>query len=114
MAQIQEFPKCRCPHPIGRYLLVGGHLKWPQCFRQIELVTDANVATEVARREATARTKGVPFSMDKVIFHHPRRAQMSQKDSIGTREALGIWLIGCNVILSSSLIPQTKTRHRRH
>ncbi|CAL1147165.1 unnamed protein product, partial [Cladocopium goreaui] len=41
---------------------------------QIELVTDANVATEVARREATARTKGVPFSMDKVIFHHPRLA----------------------------------------
>ena len=48
----------RCPHPICRYLMVDGHLKCPQCFRQIEPVTDANIATEVARREATARTKG--------------------------------------------------------
>lgn len=59
--------------------MVDGRVKCPQCFRQIEPVTDANIATEVARREAMARTKGVPFSMDKVLFHHARRAKMSQK-----------------------------------
>ena len=73
--QIQGFPKTKCPHPICQYNMIDGHLKCPQCHRQVEPVTDANVATEVARREATARTKGIPFSMDKVIFHHPRRAR---------------------------------------
>ena len=79
VTQIHEYPNMRCPHPICRYLMVDGRVKCPQCFRQIEPVTDANIATEVARREAMARTKGVPFSMDKVLFHHARRAKMSQK-----------------------------------
>ena len=77
--QIQGFPRTRCTHPICRYNMVDGHLKCPQCHRQLEPVTDANVATEVARREAMARTKGIPFSMDRVIFHHPRRARFSAR-----------------------------------
>ena len=74
--QIQGFPKVRCNHPICRYNMVDGHLKCPQCHRQMEPVTDANVATEVARREATARTKGIPFSMDKVIFPSPKKGEV--------------------------------------
>ena len=46
--QIQGFPKTRCPHPICQYHMIDGHLKCPQCHRQIEPVTDANIATEVA------------------------------------------------------------------
>ena len=56
--QIQGFPKTKCHHPICQYNMVDGHLKCLQCHRQIEPVTDANVATQAARREATARTKG--------------------------------------------------------
>ena len=73
--QIQDTPQVQCRHPICGYLMIDGHLKCPQCFRQMEPVTDANIATEVARREASARTRGVPFSMDKVIFNHPRRGR---------------------------------------
>ena len=51
--QIQEFPKTRCLHPTCGYQMVDSHLKWPQCFRQIEPVTEANIATEVARRKAS-------------------------------------------------------------
>ena len=71
--QIQRFPKFRCTHPTCRYNMVDGHLKCPQCGRQMEAVTDANIATEIVRREAMARARGVPFSLDKVVFHHPRR-----------------------------------------
>ena len=49
---------------------------------------DANVATEVARREAPARTKGIPFSMDKVIFHHPRRARFSARAAASSSSGL--------------------------
>ena len=51
--QIQDFPKTRCLHPTCGYQMVDSHLKWPQCFRQIEPVTEANIATEVARRKAS-------------------------------------------------------------
>ena len=78
VSQIQEFPRVRCSHPICRYQMVDGHLKCPQRFRQIEPVTDANIATEVARREASASTRGGPFSMDKVIFNHPRRQKVAR------------------------------------
>ncbi|CAL1151709.1 unnamed protein product, partial [Cladocopium goreaui] len=50
--QIQDTPQVRCSHPICGYLMMDGHLKCPRCFRQMEPVTDANIATEVARREA--------------------------------------------------------------
>ena len=133
----------RCPHPICRYLMVDGHLKCPQCFRQIEPVTDANIATEVARREATARTKGKGGAY--VHGHGPspsseeskdvpcRRQSSSSSGPVRTpsnygcsetwprttcghveKEVLGIWLIGCNVIFSSGSMPRTKTWCRRH
>ena len=60
------------------------HLKCPRCFRQMEPVTDANIATEVARREAMAHTRGVPFSMDKVIFNHPRRGRVARQPEKGS------------------------------
>ena len=50
----------------------------------MEPVTDANIATEVARREAMARTRGVPFSMDKVIFNHPRRGRVARQPEKGS------------------------------
>ena len=64
--------------------MMDGHLKCPRCFRQMEPVTDANIATEVARREAMARTRGVPFSMDKVIFNHPRRGRVARQPEKGS------------------------------
>ena len=70
------YPKMRCPHPICRYLMVDGHLKCPQCFRQIEPVTDTNIATEVARREATARTKG-----KRSAFFHGQGPSPSSEES---------------------------------
>ena len=82
--QIQDSPQVRCRHPICGFLMVDGHLKCPQCFRQMEPVTDANIATEVARREAMARTRGVPFSMDKVIFNHPRRGRVARQPEKGS------------------------------
>ena len=81
--QIQDSPQVRCRHPICGFLMVDGHLKCPQCFRQMEPVTDANIATEVARREAMARTRGVPFSTDKVIFNHPRRGRVARQPEKG-------------------------------
>ncbi|CAL1173822.1 unnamed protein product [Cladocopium goreaui] len=81
--QIQDTPQVRCGHPICGYLMVDGHLKCPRCSRQMEPVTDANIATEVARREAMARTRGVPFSMDKVIFNHPRRGRVARQPEKG-------------------------------
>ena len=78
VTQIQEYPKMRCPHPICRYLMVDGHLKCPQCFRQIEPVTGANIATEVARREATARTKGKGGAY--VHGHDPSPSSEESKD----------------------------------
>ena len=91
--QIQRFPKFRCTHPTCRYNMIDGHLKCPQCGRQMEAVTDANIATEIVRREAMARTRGVPFSLDKVIFHHPRRSRVSKPMSSGatrTRSDYGL------------------------
>ncbi|CAL1159046.1 unnamed protein product [Cladocopium goreaui] len=82
--QIQDTPQVRCSHPICGYLMMDGHLKCPRCFRQMEPVTDANIATEVARREAMARTRGVPFSMDKVIFNHPRRGRVARQPEKGS------------------------------
>ncbi|CAL1139216.1 unnamed protein product [Cladocopium goreaui] len=82
--QIQDSPQVRCSHPICGYLMMDGHLKCPRCFRQMEPVTDANIATEVARREAMARTRGVPFSMDKVIFNHPRRGRVARQPEKGS------------------------------
>ncbi|CAL1157497.1 unnamed protein product [Cladocopium goreaui] len=82
--QIQDTPQVRCGHPICGYLMVDGHLKCPRCSRQMEPVTDANIATEVARREAMARTRGVPFSMDKVIFNHPRRGRVARQPEKGS------------------------------
>ncbi|CAL1159387.1 unnamed protein product [Cladocopium goreaui] len=82
--QIQDTPQVRCGHPICGYLMMDGHLKCPRCFRQMEPVTDANIATEVARREAMARTRGVPFSMDKVIFNHPRRGRVARQPEKGS------------------------------
>ena len=82
--QIQDSPQVRCRHPICGYLMMDGHLKCPRCFRQMEPVTDANIATEVARREAMARTRGVPFSMDKVIFNHPRRGRVARQPEKGS------------------------------
>eukprot|EP00435_Cladocopium_sp_Y103_P018363 s2259_g4.t1 len=63
---------------------------------QLEPVTDAHVATEVARREAMARTRGVPFSMDKVVFNSPRRSRIgtragsSSSDPTRTRSSYGL------------------------
>ena len=82
--QIQDSPQVRCGHPICGYLMMDGHLKCPRCFRQMEPVTDANIATEVARWEAMARTRGVPFSMDKVIFNHPRRGRVARQPEKGS------------------------------
>ena len=82
--QIQDSPQVRCRHPICGYLMMDGHLKCPRCFRQMEPVTDANIATEVARREAMARSRGVPFSMDKVIFNHPRRGRVARQPEKGS------------------------------
>ncbi|CAL1165493.1 unnamed protein product [Cladocopium goreaui] len=82
--QIQDTPQVRCGHPICGYLMMDGHLKCPRCFRQMEPVTDANIATEVARREAMARTRGVPFSMDKVISNHPRRGRVARQPEKGS------------------------------
>ncbi|CAL1170847.1 unnamed protein product [Cladocopium goreaui] len=82
--QIQDSPQVRCSHPICGYLMMDGHLKCPRCFRQMEPVTDANIATEVARREAMARSRGVPFSMDKVIFNHPRRGRVARQPEKGS------------------------------
>ena len=68
-------------------------LKCPQCGRQIEAVTDANIATEIVRREAMARTRGVSFSLDKVVFYHPRRSRVSKPMSSGatrTRSDYGL------------------------
>ncbi|CAL1131539.1 unnamed protein product [Cladocopium goreaui] len=39
---------------------------------------------QVARREAMARTRGVPFSMDKVIFNHPRRGRVARQPEKGS------------------------------
>eukprot|EP00435_Cladocopium_sp_Y103_P054949 s1214_g18.t1 len=94
--EIQIFPKMRCPNGVCRYFMIDGHIKCPQCHMQLEPVTDAHVATEVARREAMARTRGVPFSMDKVVFNSPRRARVgtragsSSSDPTRTRSSYGL------------------------
>ena len=45
------------------------------CNQDIGTSTDARVATEVARREAMARVREAPFSMESVEFHATRRSK---------------------------------------
>ena len=75
--ELVQIPDIRCPNQQCKTRLIDGYLQCPRCYQEIGANTDARIATEVARREAMARVRGVPFSMEAVEFHVTRRSKQS-------------------------------------
>ena len=73
--ELVQIPDIRCPNQHCK--MIDGYLQCPRCYQEIGANTDARIATEVARREAMARVRGVPFSMEAVEFHVTRRSKQS-------------------------------------
>ena len=91
--ELVQIPDISCPNQHCRTRLIDGYLQCPRCYQEIGANTDARVATEVARREAMARVRGVPFSMEAVEFHATRRSKQSGRATsagvVRTRSAYG-------------------------